>query len=161
MFFGQADGQNHGMHLHTPIGIQTKETGLGGFEPPTFGLEARRSILAKPQAPEGYNSSISRFLFLCVMHDVRAPPSTIHHHVKKSMSTASGDPDIVTGICTRLSVVLLSAWRHVSPDPDSFIIPEVFDRFVEIMIQMRKKITIRRLCDQITVDRLREEDVSP
>ena len=28
----------------------SKQTGLGGFEPPTFGLEARRSILAKPQA---------------------------------------------------------------------------------------------------------------
>ena len=27
-----------------------KETGLEGFEPPAFGLEARRYILAKPQA---------------------------------------------------------------------------------------------------------------
>ncbi len=27
-----------------------KYTGLGGFEPPTSGLEARRSVQAKPQA---------------------------------------------------------------------------------------------------------------
>ena len=28
-----------------------KKTGLGGFEPPTSGLEARRYVQAKPQAP--------------------------------------------------------------------------------------------------------------
>lgn len=28
-----------------------KQTGLGGFEPPASGLEARRYVLAKPQTP--------------------------------------------------------------------------------------------------------------
>ena len=30
---------------------KNKKTGLGGFEPPTSGLEARRYVQAKPQAP--------------------------------------------------------------------------------------------------------------
>ena len=34
-------------------GTGKKATGLGGFEPPTSGLEARRSVLAKPQALTG------------------------------------------------------------------------------------------------------------
>ena len=33
-----------------PKTIQKQTTGLEGFEPPAFGLEARRYILAKPQA---------------------------------------------------------------------------------------------------------------
>ncbi len=86
--------------MHTPIGMRTKETGLGGFEPPTFGLEARRSILAKPQAPEGYNSSISRFLFLCVMHDLRAPPLTKYLQSNVHLLLLRELSGIVTGICT-------------------------------------------------------------
>ena len=31
--------------------VRVKKTGLGGFEPPTSGLEARRYVQAKPQAP--------------------------------------------------------------------------------------------------------------
>ena len=39
--------------MNFPIGTdraQKNKTGLGGFEPPTSGLEARRYVRAKPQA---------------------------------------------------------------------------------------------------------------
>ena len=39
-------------HVHEPGFDRCKKgtTGLGGFEPPTSGLEARRYVQAKPQA---------------------------------------------------------------------------------------------------------------
>lgn len=38
------------LNLYSIVKMVINEAGLGGFEPPTFGLEARRYILAKPQA---------------------------------------------------------------------------------------------------------------
>ena len=44
-------------HKSTLSDGKNKKTGLGGFEPPTSGLEARRYVQAKPQAhsvPDNY-----------------------------------------------------------------------------------------------------------
>ncbi len=36
--------------IHTGLAAEEEITGLGGFEPPASGLEARRYVQAKPQA---------------------------------------------------------------------------------------------------------------
>ena len=44
--------RRQGIGMPIPVtDCNSKMTGLGGFEPPTSGLEARRYVLAKPQTP--------------------------------------------------------------------------------------------------------------